>query len=421
MRRRYKIGLFITGIPLICSLFILASYLNYIKSGGADSSIVLVNDGLSVNYLDGYNIDITGDDKEYNFSVTNNNDSTLYYNIMVDNIIIKGDYQYTLTESSGVYNSDLLSFPIISDSLASKVAIESGKTHTYTLKIIASKHNTLKATLSVGVEETSDTTFASTILENNNVKSSSTTKIAEEVATDNEGLIETTIDNGKTYYFRGNVTNNYVSFADFTWRIVSINSDGTVKLVLDDYIDEAGNYYTTSDSSIDDKLNFTNSNLYKTLSSWYDLNLENYANYITPAKYCVDDSVGQVDGNNTYYLGYARLLYDYTQITGCLGTEYNSKIGLLTSDEVAAAGASKNGDNTSFYLYISDKTQSWWTMTPVSSDSDNIVYFSVSQNGLLKSDELGSYYRGIRPTIELVKKIYVSGIGTKEDPYIIKE
>lgn len=38
---------------------------------------------------------------------------------------------------------------------------------------------------------------------------------------------------GTSYYYRGNVTNNYVKFADKYWRIVRINGDGSVRIVYD--------------------------------------------------------------------------------------------------------------------------------------------------------------------------------------------
>ena len=38
---------------------------------------------------------------------------------------------------------------------------------------------------------------------------------------------------GDSYYYRGNVTNNYVKFADKYWRIVRINGDGTVRVIYD--------------------------------------------------------------------------------------------------------------------------------------------------------------------------------------------
>lgn len=38
---------------------------------------------------------------------------------------------------------------------------------------------------------------------------------------------------GTSYYYRGNVTDNYVYFAGFYWRIVRINGDGTVRVIYD--------------------------------------------------------------------------------------------------------------------------------------------------------------------------------------------
>ena len=38
---------------------------------------------------------------------------------------------------------------------------------------------------------------------------------------------------GDSYYYRGNVTNNYVKFADEYWRIVRINGDGSIRIVYD--------------------------------------------------------------------------------------------------------------------------------------------------------------------------------------------
>ena len=51
---------------------------------------------------------------------------------------------------------------------------------------------------------------------------------------DNASLLcEAEDDLGTSYYFRGNVTNNYVSFAGFIWRIVRINGDGSIRMIYD--------------------------------------------------------------------------------------------------------------------------------------------------------------------------------------------
>ena len=58
-----------------------------------------------------------------------------------------------------------------------------------------------------------------------------------------------TEDNKMTYYFRGAVENNYVSFAGFMWRIVRINEDGSVRLIKRDSIGTSAYNSTTGDNA----------------------------------------------------------------------------------------------------------------------------------------------------------------------------
>lgn len=46
-----------------------------------------------------------------------------------------------------------------------------------------------------------------------------------------QGLYVTEDDYGDSYYYRGKVENNYLSFAGFIWRIVRINGDGSIRLI----------------------------------------------------------------------------------------------------------------------------------------------------------------------------------------------
>ncbi len=49
-----------------------------------------------------------------------------------------------------------------------------------------------------------------------------------------KGIYETTdTDGNPTYYYRGSVENNYVKFAGFYWRIVRINSNGSIRMIYD--------------------------------------------------------------------------------------------------------------------------------------------------------------------------------------------
>ena len=48
-----------------------------------------------------------------------------------------------------------------------------------------------------------------------------------------KGIFETTDDGGVSYYYRGSVENNYVSFAGYYWRIIRINGNGSIRMIYD--------------------------------------------------------------------------------------------------------------------------------------------------------------------------------------------
>lgn len=420
MKRIYKISLDIIGIMLIILLMVAASYIQY-KKNGAESAIVLVEDGLSINYLNGNKIQPNKNAVTYMYSITNNSDTNLSYYIQFSNIKnYKNGITYKLSEKNNAITEINAEFPDKDSYIVSLINIEPNTTHTYTLTI-NDKHTNIKADVKIGIEELTQDNFAMTLLKNNEIKKEAATSIGSGAAVNEEGLIKTVDELGESYYFRGAVNNNYVSFANNLWRIVKINGDGTIKLILNDYLPETANYYNLDNtSSIIEKLKFANTNIETILSNFYQTNLEEYDKYLVSTRYCVDDSVAEAN-TTTYYLGYSRLLTDYNQTYNCLGTTFNSRIGLLTADEAVFAGASKNSENTSFYLYTPGKSNSWWTMTPASSTDTTITYFEISEKGQLKADSVGSYYRGVKPVINLAKRTYVSGLGTQDNPYILMD
>ena len=46
-----------------------------------------------------------------------------------------------------------------------------------------------------------------------------------------DGLYAAEDDEGESYYYRGAVRNNYVSFAGFVWRIIRRNGDGSIRMI----------------------------------------------------------------------------------------------------------------------------------------------------------------------------------------------
>ena len=64
--------------------------------------------------------------------------------------------------------------------------------------------------------------------------SASTLKFKSEVMQKEVSMSATLDDYGTSYYYRGNVIDNYVNFAGMCWRTVRIVGDGSIKLILED-------------------------------------------------------------------------------------------------------------------------------------------------------------------------------------------
>ena len=92
---------------------------------------------------------------------------------------------------------------------------------------------------------------------------------------DASGIYKSTATNSgePTYYFRGNVENNYVSFAGQTWRVVRVNEDGTIRIVMQDGINDNATYAFNSSSNGKSYMYYRNSNAKTQLESWYQTNI----------------------------------------------------------------------------------------------------------------------------------------------------
>ena len=70
------------------------------------------------------------------------------------------------------------------------------------------------------------------------VEKTQITKVSDGTDMEDVGIFTAPDDYGTSYYYRGPIKNNYVDFAGFTWRIVRINGDGSIRLILDGTLDK---------------------------------------------------------------------------------------------------------------------------------------------------------------------------------------
>jgi hypothetical protein len=129
----------------------------------------------------------------------------------------------------------------------------SSKVHTYTLKLYfpetnenqnADQNKTFAAHIAISagksLKEPKNWSTAATgtllkAIKTNNTLSAPKTRFGYPSLSTESVMAPAEDDYGTSYYFRGNITNNYVVFAGMCWRIVRVTGDGSIKLALYNY------------------------------------------------------------------------------------------------------------------------------------------------------------------------------------------
>ena len=279
------------------------------------------------------------------------------------------------------------------------------------------------------------------------------------------GVFAAEDDYGTSYYYRGSVENNYVSFAGLTWRIIRINGDGSVRIILNDTAgtsafnnsgdDNAyvGYMYGTPGSSTYEEThkNTNDSVLKKNIDNWYESNLNNnYNDYLSDTGFCNDRNPATKNSKIgtgveiTYYSGYLRIASSepslkcnqandlFTTTSSAIGNKsLKYPIATITADEIMFAGSGGGVFNGDFnrvekgnsYLNIG---KTFRTMTPAGNYypfGDSYMYainFGYYLNGNLDDysvNLLGDFSIGVRPVINLKSDAIKYGTGTSSDPY----
>ncbi len=305
-------------------------------------------------------------------------------------------------------------------------------------------------------------------------------------STTDEGVFEMEDDYGTSYYYRGAVTNNYVKFAGFYWRIVRINGDGSLRIIYDgteahangansldrfintrtkynaDYNDNkyVGWMYgptgtTASTSKAQAQTNTTNSMVKGVVDAWYKTNIadKGYGSAISDILFCNDRSTpgkASTGWSSDTGLGYGTQVTAYGAAARTGKWNYNTTasaptfkcpqkndaftvndtskgngaltypVGLITADEIVAAGSGRyEMYNNRYYLYRGS-TYWYWSFSP--SHYPEASVFRVSMGALSAGMVAGSAIGAVAPVINLSSEYAntLIGDGTMENPYYSK-
>ncbi len=270
------------------------------------------------------------------------------------------------------------------------------------------------------------TSLKNEIMKNTVVTANPTLTTSSNNTSDASGLYKSTATNTgeATYYFRGNVENNYVSFAGQTWRIVRINEDGTIRIVMQDGINSNADIAFNSSRNNYTYMYYTNSQAKTTLENWYQTNIGSKTNlaskvasgayYCEQAKAKFSDSYTSGSATMTTYNKYTP---DFKCTTDGNGKGVvNARVGLLTYDEVVYAGGYYNQNNSNYYLNNSSIT--WWTISPAGFSGYSDVWY-VSTAGGIYTHYVNTAADRLRAVLNLNADTLVTGSGTSSDPFVV--
>ena len=278
-------------------------------------------------------------------------------------------------------------------------------------------------------------------------------------------------DYGTSYYYRGVAKDNYIEFNNMCFRIVRIEGDGSIKIILAK--EGLCSTITSSDTksalinNVDDtvvygykrvngKYRYDYENysggLYTTLKAWYTSSgLENKKSLLKNEKWCLggnenyrynkdtgalltDAEVTEIENNSgTYNYATGKRLYgigtNKSATLKCTSEEnsISDYIGTITADEVAYAGSKTYTSGETYkgnYLY--DNAQYYyWSLSRSESNYDfgnGDRAFIVDSVGCLDNGDVDMGVGGVRPTVTLATGTQIaSGDGTISNPYKILE
>ena len=319
----------------------------------------------------------------------------------------------------------------LSNTVSRTVSLTEGDNY---FKIVANSENNQnnkEVHLKITVEPSSFVLKNQILLDNTLITSSPTLTTSSNNTSNTSGLYKLNVtngfggSNGDTYYFRGNVINNYVDFAGKIWRIVRINEDGTVRLILDDSTDTSGHQFNSTDNNYT-YMYYSISQVKNDVETWYSANITgedatkvavgNYFCEQAKALRTTDHSSG--NATMTFFLNYTPDLKCETDGNG--KGLINNSVGLMNYDELVLAGAYLGQSNSSYYLY---KDFYWWTMSACGCDPTVVgtppsIWYVSTSGGLSSATVRGT--SSLRPVINLKADTLATGTGISGDPYVVQ-
>lgn len=226
------------------------------------------------------------------------------------------------------------------------------------------------------------------------------------------------------YYFRGDVTNNYVQIGEYgeerleqpyLWQIIGINSDKSIKIISAHSTDDRyvwDDRYNENESSFEGYNDFNVSRIKDTLvdlSSSDKILEESLRNKLVAKELCI----GRRDKNDTSKDGSSEcsVMSDSKYVFGLIAPYEYMRASLDANCKIASNLSCQN------YNYLSDYVTSSWSITADKNSTNMAFSFGGGSIELHKTERDKKLY--VVTNISN-RAFFKSGNGTASDPYIIR-
>ena len=245
-------------------------------------------------------------------------------------------------------------------------------------------------------------------------------KLKDLVVTTGSGLYKDEYEEGR-YIYRGNYVDNYITFNNEEWRILSIEKDGTMKIINLTGTGETSSGTTHWNSSSN---KWSNSRVNTYLNGTYYNKLSTTAKNLIVAR---NFNVGGVSYE------------EFTSLQNVINNEkkakWNGKVALLTFTELLRTNTGSSCVNNPFGGYYNTtcgdstwvnyvSTNGGWTVSSLgwllTPDKDSSSQTFIFRSFFQLEDLYDEHYYGALPVVHIKSGLKLSGYGSKTHPFVIE-
>ena len=235
-------------------------------------------------------------------------------------------------------------------------------------------------------------------------------KITENVVTEESGLYAV----GEEYVFKGNKVKNYLNISDMSYRIMSIDKNGLIKLIKSEPEGTSriwDNKFNTETNASSGKNIYKDSAILTYLMSNYS-NAKKTPKTIKQKIVAYDVCIGKRKSTD----------YSINKELDCSERLEKQVVSIMNASDFAMASTdpecvSTNSKSCRNYNYLANVASSGWTMNTSSENSYEVFYIS---DGLLRHQNANSFIEYNAVIYIDGNELYTLGTGSVNDPYILK-